>query len=170
MHVPSSKDGRLVKMLAKAEPRIAKITGYQVKFIEKSGRKLSSLFNVDTEVKCFRSDCAVCINSDQKTSSKCQMKGVVYLGICTLCDAEHRLKNKNKHEGLYVGETSRTLSERAREHREAFERLDPKSFMLKHWSTKHHTLNTPPEFVFKVVKKHNDALGRLVHEAVKILD
>ena len=42
--------------------------------------------------------------------------------------------------------------------------------MLKHWSTKHHSMNTPPEFVFRVVKKHNNALGRLVHEAVKILD
>ena len=49
MHVPSSGDGRLVKMLAKAEPRIAKITGYQMKFVEKSGRRLLNLFSISSE-------------------------------------------------------------------------------------------------------------------------
>ena len=44
MSVPSSKDGRLLKMLSKAEPRLAKVTGYQVKYVEKSGRKLSKYF------------------------------------------------------------------------------------------------------------------------------
>ena len=75
-----------------------------------------------------------------------------------------------RHEGWYIGETSRTLSGRALEHREALDRLDPMSFMLKHWSSKYHDLNVPPDFVFIVVKKHNDELGRLVHDAVKILD
>ena len=44
MSVPSTKDGRLIKMLARAEPRIAKVTKYQVKYAEKSGRQLSKFF------------------------------------------------------------------------------------------------------------------------------
>ena len=37
MQVPSSKGSRLLRALAKAEPRIAKSTGYQCKLTEKSG-------------------------------------------------------------------------------------------------------------------------------------
>ena len=47
LQVPSSKNGRLLKMLAKAEPRIAKLTKYQVKYVEKSGRKLAKMFPVE---------------------------------------------------------------------------------------------------------------------------
>ena len=61
MHVPSSKNGRLVKMLSKAEPRVAKITGYQVKYVEKGGRPLSRMFSKElSQNKCFRPDCAAC--------------------------------------------------------------------------------------------------------------
>ena len=54
MHVPNSKDGRLFLMLAKAEPRLYKITGYQVKYVESSGRQLSKSFPKDfSSHKCF---------------------------------------------------------------------------------------------------------------------
>ena len=169
MHVPSSKDSRLLRMMSKAEPRIAKITGYQIKFVEKPGRNLCNMFQKEASLtKCYRDDCRVCFNSDPKFPSCCQQKGVVYLGVCRLCDNEHKLNDKKQHKGIYVGETSRTLYERAKEHYASLKRLEDRSFMLKHWSTTHSDLNTPPEFKFKVMKKHSDALSRLVHEAVKI--
>ena len=147
MYIPSSSNGRLLKMLAKSEPRLAKITGYQIKFIEKPGRNLSNLFSKEvSETKCYRESCAVCVNSDPEKPSKCQMKGVVYFGICSLCDRKYseRKNDSDRHEGLYMGETSQTLGERAQEHRLALSRLDESSFILKHWSTKHSDLNTPP--------------------------
>ena len=77
MHVPSSKNGSLLKMLTKAEPRLAKITGYQLKYVEKPGRNLSNMFSVEiSQTKCYRSDCAVCVNSDLKKPSK--QKKVVF--------------------------------------------------------------------------------------------
>ena len=45
LQVQNSKGGRLLKELAKIEPRLAKSTGYQVKLVEKGGRPLSHLFN-----------------------------------------------------------------------------------------------------------------------------
>ena len=41
MQVPNSKDGKLLAMLAKAEP---KMSGYQVKYGERSGKQLSKFF------------------------------------------------------------------------------------------------------------------------------
>ena len=54
MHVPSTKDSRLLKMLVKAEPRIAKISQYQVKYVERSGKQLTKCFNKEpVETKCL---------------------------------------------------------------------------------------------------------------------
>ena len=44
MQVPSSRNGRLIKMLAKAKPCMAKLCGYQAKYVGKSGTPLSHMF------------------------------------------------------------------------------------------------------------------------------
>ena len=41
--------------------------------------------------------------------------------------------------------------------------------MYKHWAIAHKDLEDPPNFKFKVVKKHSDPLSRLIHEAVRIM-
>ena len=169
MQVPSSKDGRLLKMLAKAEPRVAKICGYQVKFVERSGKQLSKLFPRDLgATDCFRMDCAVCQSNTGKGSALCQVKSVVYTGTCRLCNDKHKSNPTAPHKGIYVGQTSRTLYERLNEHQKSLKRYENSSFMFKHWASAHPELITAPEFDFKVVRKHKDPLSRLVHEAVKI--
>ena len=161
MHVPSSRDGRLLKMLCKAEPRIAKISGYQVKFIEKSGQPLSHHFPKEPgQSKCFREDCPVCINSSPEKPSLCQVKSVVYKGECQLC--------AEGEPNTYIGETSRTLAERVEEHHASCRRMESKSFMFKHWSDKHRNEEHPPEFKFSVVKTHSEPMSRLIHESLKI--
>ena len=78
MQVPSSRDSRLFNMLAKAEPRLCKLTGYQVKYSEKSGRPLSKQFPVPMSSKlCFREGCDVCKTHTGKGPSLCQIKSVV---------------------------------------------------------------------------------------------
>ena len=169
MMVPNSKDGRLLSMLAKAEPRMMKMSGYQIKYSEKSGKALSKCFPKDfSSSKCFRPECAVCINSDSKKSTLCQVKGVVYQAVCVVCDKQHKLNSGSDHKGCYIGETARTLSERANEHKKSLKRYENKSFMFKHWALVHPELLTAPEFKFKVLKCFKDPLSRLVHEAVVI--
>ena len=171
MYVPSSKGGRLLKMLAKAEPRIAKLTGYQVKYIEKPGKRLSKFFSKEkSENVCHRPDCGVCINSDRKKPSMCQVKGVVYSGVCLICDEKFRSGQTESHSGVYIGETSRTLKERVTEHRGGYKRMESSNFMFKHWSNTHGDCQAPPEFQFSVIKKHPDPMGRLIHESIKISD
>ena len=117
LQVPNTSDGKLFKLLARAEPRIAKLTGYQCKMVEKSGKSLSRVFSKSfKQEKCPRICCAVCSFSEKRGSTLCQLKSVVYVATCTLCDKEHRLDPNTVHGGRYVGETSPTLAERAAEH------------------------------------------------------
>ena len=156
-------------MLCKAEPRIAKVCGYQAKIVEMSGKQLSKFFSKTfTDGRCHRVCCPVCSNTDVKGATMCQAKSVVYTAVCALCDKTHREDPSQKHRGKYIGQTSRTLAERAKEHRDALRNFNMKSFMLKHWTVDHKELDKAPEFKFSVVKVHKDSLSRLVHEAVLI--
>ena len=65
MQVPSTKGSWLMNKLCRAEPKLAKITGYSVKYVEKSGVQLARLFNrVTAPTKCHWSDCSICIAGD----------------------------------------------------------------------------------------------------------
>ena len=67
---------------------------------------------------------------------------------------------------LCVGETSRTIQERAMEHWGAAKREDKKSHMHKHQSMEH--AGEPPQFHMRVVSYHRSALNRQGKEAVRI--
>ena len=82
MQVPCSEDSKLFRMLAKAEPRLAKLTRYQVKYVERSGKPLKNFFSVKdfSGGRCHRLDCNVCSNSKPGKPTRCQVKGVIYEG------------------------------------------------------------------------------------------
>ena len=86
-----------------------------------------------------------------------------------MCDEIHKVDPKTPHKGRYIGESYRSLYERSIEHFNMLKNLDLSSFMYKHWAISHKTLANPPEFRFRVVKKHKDPLSRLIHEAVRIM-
>ena len=67
---------------------------------------------------------------------------------------------------MYVGETSRSVQERALEHWRDARKGDEKSHMTRHQAMEHS--GEPPEFIFKVVGQHRTALNRQIHEAVRI--
>ena len=141
-----------------------------MKLVERSGKPLAKLFSTDfSDGRCGREDCKVCSNPDLKGPSMCMVSNVVYESVCSLCDERHKADKAKPHQGRYVGETSRTLYERAGEHEALLGKLDVTSFMYKHWAIAHKDLEDPPNFKFKVVKKHSDPLSRLIHEAVRIM-
>ena len=73
------------------------------------------------------------------------MKNIVYQCVCVDCDDVFKAGDKKVHKGRYIGETYRTLYERAGEHCAALENLDIKGFMFKHWALEHPDLETPPQ-------------------------
>ena len=67
---------------------------------------------------------------------------------------------------LYVGESSRSVQERAGEHWGAARRGEDESHMVRHQKQVHP--GAPPQFYFKVISTHRTALSRQVKEAIRI--
>ena len=100
---------------------------------------------------------------------------MVYENICNICN--EGAKGKEEVIGgsnpdipsIYVGESSRTIFERAREHWEAAKgslQARTKSHMAKHQEIVHG--GEQPDFTMRVVKFHKSALSRQTGEAVRI--
>ena len=84
------------------------------------------------------------------------------------CDDRINNENEDGRRSIYVGETSRSLRERAIEHIRGGRNLDEKNFITKHWLHKHPDDLIPPEFTFSVDTIHKDPLSREINEAIKI--
>ena len=77
IQVPCSKDGIVIKELAKIEPRLAKSTGQNIKLVEKSGVQLGRVFDrVFKPEKCHAAKCIVCKYHEGKGGSKCRLTNV----------------------------------------------------------------------------------------------
>ena len=106
LQVPSSKDSRLIREIAKLEPRLVKSSGYHTKLVEKSGKPLSKMFSKSiSNPKCHREDCAPCGNEKIVGSSLCQSKNIVYESVCVQCDDVHVQDPTKQHRGRYVGQS-----------------------------------------------------------------
>ena len=70
--------------------------------------------------------------------------------------------------GVYVGESSRSLYERTKEHMDDAKKDAPESHIRKHWRECHSEMVEMPVFKFKIVKSFRDSLSRQVAEGVRI--
>ena len=70
LQIQNSKGSKLLREVAKIEPRLAKFTGYHIKLVERGGKPLSNMFNKSISTsKCHRIDCMLCSNPSIKGSS-----------------------------------------------------------------------------------------------------
>ena len=72
-----------------------------------------------------------------------------------------------KNEAVYVGESSRSLYERAKEHFEDALGQKEDSHIYKHWETCHMGEGRP-RFKFSIVRSFQDCLSRQIAESVRI--
>ena len=70
--------------------------------------------------------------------------------------------------GIYLGETSRSLHERATEHMKDAMDISCKCHVVKHWISDHYELENPQPFRFKVLRTFQDCLSRQLSEVVNI--
>ena len=141
--------------------------------VERTGRSLISQFsqaNIFKGEQCERTECVTCYQEGEERPD-CTRAGIVYESICIKCNPEAVKKGelldvKEGAPSLYVGESSRSIQERATEHWGAARRGDDDSHMVKHQSLAHK--GEQPTFLFKVVSTHRTALSRQIREAVRI--
>ena len=71
--------------------------------------------------------------------------------------------------GVYIGESSRSLYERSKEHLKDAESFDPGSHIVKHWMLEHPDERDCPGFSFSIMSRFRDCLSRQVAEAISIM-
>ena len=124
LFVDNTKDGGLASKLRGILERIQGILGYKIKIVERSGNPLKLLFalsRIGEGGECGREDCVPC------TLPPCRKRNILYENICTLFNPgvggdnkDSKLSPPDHPPSIYVGESSRSLYERGREHWEAF--------------------------------------------------
>ena len=70
--------------------------------------------------------------------------------------------------GIYVGESSRSMYERGKEHQKDREDTKEDSHQIKHWKLHHPDLEEPPRFKFKIVSVFSDPMTRQLAEGIRI--
>ena len=169
--------GGMRDMMSKMEGML----GYRFKVEENSGTALRTLLSSRDPWaggQCERSECFTC-NQASETKPDCFQTNIVYESLCTECNRDEQQDGgeethtdtgdteKGEQPSIYVGETARSLHERAGEHGKAADGGDIESHMVKHWSL-HHEGGEQPPFRFDIVKRYQTALARQVGEAVRI--
>ena len=172
--VEQTKDGKLAKDIREVVSRLVHIIGFNVKVVERTGTSLRNNMpntNPWSGSHCTRDECITC-NQEAEEKPPCTKRNLVYENICVKCNPDAVKKGELKVinsevPSVYVGETARSVQERAREHWESWKNKDSDSHILKHWVL-HHGSEGEPEFVMKVVQFHRSALSRQVGEAIRI--
>ena len=164
MFVPRTKGDLLAKRLRLKEEKLAEITGYKIKIVERAGKKAERLVHKSNPwegADCQREKCAICQQESELGEQICTKRNILYRSSCQLCHQAGK-------DASYYGESARSGFERSREHHDDYEKLALKSHMLKHHLIEHENRQEKIPFSFKILKFHQSAFARQLHEAVKI--
>ena len=178
--VPSTRGSILLNSLKEDEERMANVTGFRVKYQEAGGTVLANAFNknLGSGQDCGRAGCPPCRKPEGRVN--CKARNLVYESKCLVCNpATSRVEDQElddqpsgssvkPREGIYLGETSRSLHERALEHERDARAFSTKSHIVKHWMNAHPTLPNPPEMEFNIAARYRDCLSRQIGEAMMI--
>jgi hypothetical protein len=153
---------------------MSKMTRFKVRYQEAGGIQLARLFSTDLGKgrPCGREECQPCgRHGSDEVIPNCKQASIVYESSCLICNQEDGKNKKDGNEGrngIYLGETSRTLHERTKEQFKDATDFSEGSHMVKHWLTTHEYEETCPDFKFRIVGNFKDCLSRQVTEAVMI--
>ena len=88
-----------------------------MKLCEKSGIQTIRFFNrIIMPDRCHDEGCPVCLVNNKKGPTRCRKTNVVYRAECLRCLEVKKDEESKRGRGIYIGETSRCLYERSREH------------------------------------------------------
>ena len=118
-------------------------------------------------------ECPPCNSGEGRPN--CKKRSVLYESRCIICNPDTKPSNQQEHDhptsrdGIYYGETSRSLHERIREHVADAKDFKEGSHMVKHWMLHHPSEVEQPPFQFTIISSYRDCLSRQIGEAMKIL-
>ena len=157
MFVDATPNGELAAECKKA----LKDSELGIRVVERSGksiRKVLSKSDPFQETSCGRENCKVC---EINPKINCRARDVVYRVTCNGC------VGRDSRDGTYIGETARSIGERASEHFSKYENKDKNSVFHKHMVERHDAV--PQRLALDLLAKcPGDAMLRQVTEAVFI--
>ena len=130
------------------------------KIIETGGISVKSILQKSNPLEtagCDLEDCLPC-KPGRGEGGQCEGCGINYEIECQLCPDGER--------GVYIGESSRNMYTRSKEHLTSFNSKLQSSFILNHQNSKH--MGEEPHFKAKVTARTRDCLTRQIREAVLI--
>ena len=162
--VPTTPGGVLMKMMRKVADEEAE-AGIKFKIMEVGGRTIKRVLqksNPTAVPGCEEEDCLAC-TPERGKGGNCRTNNINYEIECQLCPEGER--------PVYIGETSRNLYTRAKEHannerRKAGEEEEESSFIRKHMEQHHQGMQS--RFRAKVTRTNKDAFRRQIREGVLI--
>ena len=172
--VEQTPQGELAQRLRDLFQRLEPTLGFTIKTVERTGATLRSkfpLYNLWEGAKCGRRDCIPC-DQGAEFVQLCTKNSVVYENICLECNPGAEGKKELRElvttiPTAYIGETSRSIKERTKEHWGAYSSRNKESHMLKHQELQHGGA-APPKFIMRVISSTKTALERQTREAVRI--
>ena len=174
LFVEQSPGGELATKMREVLKGMEQTLGFRVKVAERAGRPIGSMFPLTSlweGAQCGRELCVTC-NQEVEEMPPCSKKNLVYENICLQCNpgASKGGELETVKEGapsIYIGETSRSIFERSREHWEGARKWEDKNHMVQHQKIEHGG-EQEPVFAMKVIRFYKTALARQVAEAVRI--
>ena len=159
--VPATPRGELAKELREIA-RSEAVGGMQFKIVEMGGtsvKRLAQKSNPTATPGCSNRDCVSCANG-RGSGGPCLKSNIQYQLECAMCPDTDKC--------VYIGETSRNLYTRSKEHIEKYKskKRSHDSFIKKHQVEKHQ--DRPANFNAKVTGVFRDCLSRQVSEGVEI--
>ena len=189
MFCPYTPGSELAKRLRECENNLENMTGYKLKIVEEAGDKLIDMLRTTNPWKgeyCGREDCWPCQTKEMTGRDKtqeCTKRSIVYETWCETCLEKEKKKIEEEHENdedaqkeidkirkyKYIGETARSAYERGIEHKNALEKLQEDSHLLKHVANSHRGEKLEEiKFGMRIIKQTRSALERQITESVVI--
>jgi hypothetical protein len=114
-------------------------------------------------MNCGRNDCITCRQGGDDLPD-CKARSLMYDSKCRICNPppdghadankstteEETISDRRAEPSIYIGETSRSIYERSREHMQDAQEMNYDSHMMKHWVTSYGA-EGQPEFRVEVV-------------------
>ena len=166
LFVPPTPNSELANKIKKITEETKRTYGLKVKVVERAGKKIQNMLpGLQTDTNCERGDCIVHQHSNSEKKLDCNIEGIVYQGICRKC-------KENGISSVYIGETSRSMYVRGKEHLNAIGNPTnhKHNAFAKHIIEQHSDEREDVKFDIDIIGSFKRPLQRQIREGVEIIN